>query len=162
MKSALLTLVLAVSTFAADNQLTTFNMRNGHFWHELSEAGDYRPAFLMGLMEGWDLRGNTESSVLDSTANALSRSPQFSTDDLAKMISSVYKDPENLSLPVGWVALGCLAVQRGESTKAIVFVALRKHLAHLSEKLATPEGKEEGIPASELDAVKLIAALIKK
>jgi hypothetical protein len=58
----------------------------------------------------------------------------FTTNDLADMVSSVYAETENIALPIGWVAMGCLAVQRGETTRAAVFLALRKYLGDVSNK----------------------------
>jgi hypothetical protein len=46
------------------------------------------------------------------------------------MVTSVYEEPENLELPIGWVTMACFAVQRGETTRVAVFMALRKHLSN--------------------------------
>jgi hypothetical protein len=47
------------------------------------------------------------------------------------MVTSIYADTENLAHPVGWVTLGCLAVQRGDTNRDAVMTALRKQMASL-------------------------------
>jgi hypothetical protein len=153
MKSLCLFLLLGTTAiYAADGPDQTFGMKNGRFWSGLPSDDATRSAFLIGLFEGWHLRGDTQPIVPGSVIIAMNVSGRFTTDDLATMITSVYADTENLALPVGWVTMGCLAVQRGDTTRDLVFMALRKHLAGLMNR-------RDGVASSEVDAVNVIMQL---
>lgn len=145
----LMTACLALN--AADPPDQTLRMKNGRFWKVL-ESVEYRHAFVLGLMDGWELRGDTQNYHKGSVLIIMSGSGRFTTADLTSMVTSVYSDEENLTLPVGWVAMGCLAVQRGETTRDIVMMTLRKHLATLMSR-------KDAVSNSEIDPVELILGL---
>ena len=97
---------------------------------------------MIGLLDGWNLRGFTQETIKGKEIIVMSSGGKFMTDDLANMVTSIYADTENVGLPVGWVAMGCLSVQRGETTRDLVFKALRKHLADLMGSQGTHYGNE--------------------
>ena len=111
----------------------TFGMKNGRFWNNLPSDDSTRSILLVGILDGWTLRSHTEEAELGKVIHALSSGGNFTTNDLADMVSSVFADTENITLPIGWVAMGCLAVQRGETTRGAVSLALRRHLAEMSK-----------------------------
>jgi hypothetical protein len=156
MKKLCLVFVLgAVALCAADGPNETFGMKNGRFWINLPSNDASRVAFLIGLLDGWELRGYTQDIVSGSVLIAMSSDGYFTTSDMANMVTSVYADTENLTLPVGWVALGCLAVQRGDTTRDAVFMALRKHLSSL-------RNRKDELSNPEIDAVNVIIQFHKK
>ena len=116
--------------FAADEPNDkTFGLENGRFWSTLKP--DWKGAYLLGMLHGWELRGNTEKSIPGKVINALASSGNFDTNDLAAMVTSIYADTENIALPIGWVALAAMAVERGETNRNTVLVALRKQMTEL-------------------------------
>jgi hypothetical protein len=91
--------------------------------------------FLEGVYDGWHLR-ETEDTIDGKMVHILaaSKGSSLSFEELAEMVNAAYSDPENRSLPVGWVMLADLAIQRGETSRDRVFPALLRHLAAISEK----------------------------
>jgi hypothetical protein len=144
----LVILLTTASICAADNPEETFRMKNGRFWNGLV-APDNRVTFLLGLIDGWKLRETTKDVIPGKELIAWQGSPKATIGDLTEMITSVYGETENQTLPVGWVAMGCLAVQRGDATRDSVFMALRKHLA---KEL----GRTDPHPANEIDPIDVI------
>src|SRR6266446_3248423 len=114
---------LASSQTASD---ATLRLRNGRFWSTVPL--ETQSLFLMGIVDGWKLRGDTEELVRGKVALALLPGGSVSYGDMAKMVSAAYADPANISLPIGWVLIAELAVQRGEVTNEEALQALRKHL----------------------------------
>src|SRR5258706_16314731 len=108
-KLCLLLVVASVSLLTADDPSRTFGLNNGRFWNSLPNV-DTRHTFVMGLLDGWGLRGNTEEATQGRVINAMTGGSHFRTDYLVSLVTSVYADVENLPLPVGWVVMGCLAV----------------------------------------------------
>lgn len=137
-------LLCSIGLSAADIE-QSWGLKNGRYWQEGIVTDGARGCFLAGLMDGWRLRGDTEDSVRGSVLMALEHPTPIKYSELVAMVNSAYAEPENLSLPVGWVLLGALAVQRGEVTKDGVLLALRKHLAslgstnHLSSEISPVE-----------------------
>jgi len=127
----------------------TFGLENGRVWNTLTP--DWKGACLMGMVQGWKLRANTEESTLVRVANAFSASGKFNTNDLADMVTSVYADTENIALPIGWVVLASLAIERGETSRNTVLVALRKQMT----KLLSGKGS---LPNTDFDPIATIAA----
>jgi hypothetical protein len=127
-KRVSLILLLATAAICAEdnNPQETFDMKNGRFWNGLVSP-DSRVTFMLGLIDGWKLREFTKDTILAKELIAWHGSPKATIGDLTEMITSVYGETENQTLPVGWVAMGCLAVQRGDATRDAVFMALRKH-----------------------------------
>lgn len=134
---------------AAGKPDETFGMKNGRFWNNLPPNDSIRSIFLVGMLDGWKLREFTEETVKGKVITTFSAGDTFTTNDLADMVSSVYAETENLALPIGWVAMGSLAVQRGETTRDRVFLALRKYLADVSSRKAP-------IAASDIDPIEVI------
>ncbi len=147
-RTLLLMLFFCASVFAAERPDETFHMKNGRFWNSLVSS-DSQLVFLLGLMDGWELRGTTKDVVLGKELIAWQGSPKSTMGDLTDMITAVYGETENQTLPVGWVAMGCLAVQRGDATRDAVFLVLRKHLT-------TVLGWTDSHPAKEIDPIDLI------
>jgi len=134
----LATLVLLLSVqvggaAAADKDDTeTAGLENGRFWNALSEDAT-RSEFLLGILDGWKLREQTEDAVRGTVINALSScGGSFTYAELAEMVTAAYNEPENRPLPIGWVMMADLAIQCGHTTREAVFPALRKHLAEVS------------------------------
>jgi hypothetical protein len=134
---------------AASNPDDTYgDMKNGRFWNTL--PSDARPFFLFGMLEGWQLRQLREQYIEAKVAKAFWMSGGgFTMGDLANMVTSVYNEPENLDLPIGWVAMGCYAVKRGDTTRDLVFMALRKHLSDSLSKKAHPAFEDDPIDVIE-------------
>lgn len=139
MKRTFATLILLISilsrgAIAADKDgAETFGLKNGRFWNTLPE-GSARPLFLLGILDGWELRGQTEDEVSGKVILALSPCGTIETEELAEMVTAAYKEPENRNLPVGWVMMANFAIQCGRTTRDVVFPALRKHLADVAGK----------------------------
>jgi len=125
---------------ADDPKELTFELGNGRCWNSM--PSEHRNTFLQGMLDGWSLRGATEESMKGSVMLAFSAGGDFTTNDLADMIASVYADAENLGLPVGCVALGCVAVKRGDTTRDTVLMALRKHMGDLLNSKGTRPGTD--------------------
>jgi len=148
-------LLATASIWAADNPEETFEMKNGRFWTHLGSATDeYKSAFLLGLIDGWTLRGMTKTSIPGKELIAWKAGPKSTLSDLAATVTSVYDETENQPLPIGWVVMGAFAVQRGDATRDLVFMALRKHLAQMMDGQARP--------ASEVDPIDVIMQFRKK
>jgi hypothetical protein len=118
---------------AADED-KTYRLKNGRYWNSLppESEGPYRLVFLTGILDGWELSEQTKEAILGKYIIVWDASGRFTTDELTVMITATYQQSENVNLPVGWVAMACLAVERGETTKDTIMLALRKHLAGLS------------------------------
>jgi hypothetical protein len=141
MKRTFVTLILLISilsrvAIAANKEDTeTLGLKNGRFWNALPDEISYRRLFLVGILDGWELRGNTEDEVSGKVLGAMSKcGASFRYEELAEMITQAYKEPENRSLPIGWVMIADFAIQCGRTTGDVVFPALRKHLADISSK----------------------------
>jgi hypothetical protein len=131
---------------AADKQDETYQLKNGRFWNVIpSEA---RPYFLTGILEGWSFHQSRAAFIPVKEAKAFT-STTFTVGDLEDMLTSVYRDPENLELPIAWAMMACDAVQRGETTRDAAFMELRKAL---SDELK----RQEPHPANELDPLDVI------
>jgi hypothetical protein len=150
-RTLLVFLFVHASVFAQDGPDETFRMKNGRFWNGLASP-DSQLAFLRGLMDGWELRGMTKDVVLGKELIVWRGNPKSTMGDLAEMITSVYAETENQPLPVGWAAMACLAVQRGDATRESVLMALRKHLA-------AQLGRSDPRPVNEIDPTTLILEL---
>jgi hypothetical protein len=150
MKRLFLIILLATASIWAENNNPeeTFEMKNGRFWNRLVSS-DSRVTFLLGLIDGWKLREFTKDAILAKELIAWQGNPKATIGDLTEMITSVYGETENQTLPVGWVAMGCLAVQRGDATRDAVFIVLRKHLT-------TELGRTDPSPATEIDPIDVI------
>jgi hypothetical protein len=140
----LLSASFACSQPAADE---TFRLKNGRFWASL--PSETQPMYLAGIVEGWELRADTEELVQGKVINALRRGGSVTYSELARMVSTAYSSAENLSLPIGWVLMADLAIQRGETTIEAVFPALRRHLSSISAR----KGGVESPGISPIDAI---------
>ena len=87
--------------------------------------GAVRTIFLVAMIDGWTLRDNVEDIVRGDVIGAM-KATGMQYGDLMLMVDAAYAHAENLSLPVGWVVMASLAVQRGETTTDVVLVALRQ------------------------------------
>ena len=146
----LLPLIWGVRSIGADNDDQTYGMKNGRFWNALPDDSE-RSLFLLGLEDGWSLRGHTESTVLGKVILALHPcGSRVTFGEEAEMITAAYKEPENRSLPIGWVMMAGSAIQCGQTTSNAVFPALRKHLAGISGKTV---GGDSLIPIDVISSV---------
>ncbi len=146
MKKVLCLLLLVGGGFLlADDPSTTFGLQNGRFWNAMST--DSRPYFLVGMFEGWHARQLRDDFITVKEAKAFYG--EFRTMDVAKMVTSVYGEPENLELPIAWVTMACFAVQRGDTTRDAVFMALRKHLSNELKRT-------DAHPFNEVDPIDII------
>ena len=68
------------------------------------------------------------------------------------MITAAYKEPENRSLPVGWVMMTDFAIQCGRTTSDVVFPALRKRVADMANKTVS------GSAISPIDVISSVSA----
>jgi hypothetical protein len=89
-------------------------------------------AFVRGVIDGWALRESTEDNVSSGAPTMTNGIRPKGASDLARMLDVAYANEENLNLPIGWVLMGSLAVQRGETTTALVMQRLRRHLADIA------------------------------
>jgi hypothetical protein len=135
---------------AADTPETTFELMNGRFWNSLSSES--RQMFLVAQRDGWILRGFTEDAIKAKVVQAFAA--RTTVADVSDMVTSLYREAENVDLPIGWVVLGCLAVQRGETSRDAVLMALRRHL---SEQLNKKDANR-----TELDPIDIIQNPEKK
>lgn len=131
MKALCVLLLLGrLSLFGADEPNDeTFGMANGRFWTTLTPG--LKQAYMRGMFDGWQLRSNTEKTVSGAVIFAFSASGGFTSNDVADMATSIYADSENIGLPIGWVALASLAVERGDTDRNTVLAALRKRMTDL-------------------------------
>jgi hypothetical protein len=127
----------------------TFGLSNGRYWN--SVGADFRKIYVIGLSDGWHLRADTEDLMKGEAIYAFSAPGGFHASELATMITAAYAETENTALPIGWVALASLAVQRGEADKNIVFSALRKFMATL-------QGTKGGRKNTDFDPLPTIIA----
>ena len=127
-------LLFALSTAAvAENAEETFRMKNGRFWNALN--ADERIFVVMGIDDGWELRGQTEGETQAKVLRAFNRCTTAATNgEEAEMITKAYQEPENRNLPIGWVMMADAAIRCGQTTANVVFPALRKFLADVSGK----------------------------
>ena len=119
----------STSVHAQDD--VTYGLRNGRFWRDMAPDLSVKAVFLSGLIEGWKLRDQVEDVISGAVVVAMSPGGTMQYADLAVMVDATYEHAENLSLPVGWVVMASFAVQRGDTTRDMVFPALRRHLAEL-------------------------------
>jgi hypothetical protein len=132
-------LFLATLVGAGDgaNDDQTLGMKNGRFWNTLTTDSE-RTLFVLGLQDGWSLRGNTEDTVSGRVILAFHPCNSSMTyGEEVEMISAAYREPENRGLPVGWVLMASSAIHCGKTTSSSVFPALRRHLAEISSKTST-------------------------
>jgi hypothetical protein len=109
----------------------TFELLNGHDWTKLTS--NERLFLLTGLADGWTFREETEDTANGSVLNAWGfAGNNFQYTDLVKMIDLSYAEPENLTLPVCWVVMASMAIQRGDTTRDVVLTALRKFMASIT------------------------------
>jgi hypothetical protein len=131
---------LFLTTFTAagggGNDDQTIGMKNGRFWNSLTTDSE-RTLFVLGLRDGWSLRGNTEDTVSGKIILAFHPCNSSMTyGEEVEMISAAYREPENRGLPVGWVLMANSAIHCGKTAGSSVFPALRRHLAEISGKTA--------------------------
>jgi len=138
-------------TSAKDDQANdrTFQLANGRFWNSLPENDEVRGVFLVGIRDGWEFRAETEGTALGMVINALRSDSSITFGELTQMVNDTYRQPENRSLPVGWVLMASMAIQRGETTKERVFPALRSHLSKCFDNSRV-------VPMSEIDPISTI------
>ncbi len=148
--------LVATSIWANDCPDQTFQMKNGRFWSHL-ESDEYKFVYLRGIFDGWDLRGMTKDSISGEEIGAWIGGPKSTISDLSASVTSIYQEPENLVLPIGWVVMGVFAVQRGDTTRDVVFMALRKQLAEV-----TAAQGSRPMPLSEISPIHVIMKLSKK
>jgi hypothetical protein len=146
-RSVMLFLLGTSVLLAADKQDETFHLKNGRCWNLL--PSDVQPYFLLGMYEGWNFHQSRADFITVKEARAFMTSSTFTIGDMGDMLTAVYKDTENLDLPIGWAILACKAVQRGETTRDAVFMALRKHLS-------TELQRKDPHPANEVDPIDVI------
>jgi hypothetical protein len=98
----------------------------------------------------------TKDTISGEEIAAWSGGPKSMISDLAATVTSIYQEPENLALPIGWVVMGVFAVQRGDTTRDVVFMALRKHLAEVMDAQGS-----RPVPLSEISPIQVIIKLRK-
>jgi hypothetical protein len=140
-------LVGACLLTAEDSPTETLGLKNGRFWNAL--PSDSRPYFLIGMFEGWTFRQRRENSISIKEAKVFWASAKFPAVDVTEMVTSVYREPENLNLPIAWVTMACFSVQRGETTRDAVFMTLRKNIS-------TEMQRTDAHPANEIDPIDII------
>jgi len=128
--AVLLSLVLLSAQSPRDQ---TFNLKNGRLWLSLPDD-ETRSVFLMGQFDGWNLLRNTEKEIKTAVLVVMGHGGPLTMVELAAMVTKAYAAPENLSLPIGWVVMASLAVQRGEVSGDVAFAALRKFLTGLTSR----------------------------
>ncbi len=148
--TVILCLFLASTLCYAQKGLNkTFGLENGRYWNAMD--GEVRSAYVEGIIHGWTLRQETEDAVDSDVVLAFtSGNVSLTYGELAEMINAVYRQPENRTLPIGWVMLAEMAVHRGETTEALVFPALRQRVLKMSDRNSTMVGSQASpIPTIE-------------
>jgi hypothetical protein len=141
--------VLPLLATPPDDQ--TVGLNNGRFWRNtLGRDLTLGTVYLEAMIDGWSLRGDTEEVVPGKVLIVMNSGGELRYDELARIVDAAYDEPENLSLPIGWVAMGCLAVQRGETSRELVLGALRKHLANI---MLSPQQSIAVTKISPIDAI---------
>jgi hypothetical protein len=107
------------------------------------------------MVDGWKLRGETEDRVAGPVLTAMTFGGSINYGELVRLVDSAYTDSQNLTLPIGWVMMGGLAVQRGETTLDVVLSALRRHLADVTLR-GTP------VTNIEVDPIDTILSVSRK
>jgi hypothetical protein len=125
----------------------TFGLDNGRFWNTLTPAN--RQTYVEGILQGWQLRGFTEELVEARVLHLFNADGQFNSSDVADIASTIYRNADNLPLPVGWVVLAALTVERGENDTHTILAALRKKMSEL-RKTREPRMGTDLIP---IDAI---------
>jgi hypothetical protein len=149
---AFLIFALSAALAVDKDEFETYHLKNGRFWNALPES-TARSAFLRGILDGWELRGETEGEVSGKVILAMSGcGTSFRPEELAEMITAAYKEPENRSLPVGWVMMADFAIQCGRTTSDVVFPALRKRVADMANKTVS------GSAISPIDVISSVSA----
>jgi hypothetical protein len=147
-------LLATTSILAGDsNPEETLGLKNGRFWSHLGSV-EYESVFLVGLTDGWALRGTTKTTIPGRELIVWEPGPNSTFSDLAATVTSVYKETENQPLPIGWVVMGAFAVQRGDTSRDLVFAALRKRLSQIMDG--------PNLPISGLDPIDAIMQFHKK
>jgi len=146
-------LVSCTLLLSADVDEETFGLKNGRFWSTL--ATEETAIFLVGMVDGWKLREHTEEAIPGKVILVWNATAPFKYSELANMVGLAYANPENMSLPIGWVVMACLAVQRGDTARDPLFEALRKHLTDLRSRPGT-------FYTSDISPVDVILKLKKK
>ena len=118
-------------------------------------SSNERIAFVRGVIDGWALRESTEDNVSSGGPSMMNGISPTRSSELARMLDLAYANDENLNLPIGWVLMGSLAVQRGETTTEVVMQRLRRHLADVSFR-GTP------VDRTELNPIDAISSVTKK
>jgi hypothetical protein len=106
------------------------SLKNGRFWTQGLHTGNQRHAYVLGMLDSWEFRTSVQDRISGAELSAFVAG-NSRTEDLTAMIDSVYGQPENLSVPIGWIAVACLAVQRGEWKRDAIMTELRAHLERL-------------------------------
>jgi hypothetical protein len=74
MKTIFLSLILTAPALlgADDNATKTLGMMNGHFWIMIPAAHSLRETFVLGLLDGWKLRGDTSDTTSGAVVSEMS------------------------------------------------------------------------------------------
>jgi len=156
MKIWITLLICGMSLLGAEtDEDQTFQLKNGRFWVHLD--ADQRTMFLVGLQDGWTLRGDTEAASLGAVFLVWgAKGLQYS--ELSDMVTLAYKQPENLVLPISWVVMANFAVQRGDTTRDVALTALRKFLNRVN---SAPQGPQRTLPVENRSPIFVILDLKK-
>jgi hypothetical protein len=133
-KLVLVGLLLCGSIAWSDDEVVvrTVGFENGRQWNKISDS--FKLGFIAGLIDAWEMRDQTEETRDGYVQIALQPSSNTTLGDLREMVEGVYKHPENLDLPIGWVLMACISVKKGENTSDAVLAALRKYTSGLREE----------------------------
>jgi hypothetical protein len=125
-------------------------MNNGRYWNAI-DGPEAQSAYLAGVLDGWFLGMANEDGVKGKYLNIFSRGRggPFSTADLANMLTSIYRDAENLNLPIKWIAMASFAIVRGETSRESVLPALRRYLG---SQTPGPDGSTP-LPPTPVDVI---------
>src|SRR5271166_6027626 len=70
---------------AADTSQETLGLQNGRFWNSLPP--DAQPYFLMGLLEGWEIRQKRVGVLTKKEAMAFYTTTTFTFGDIGDMVT---------------------------------------------------------------------------
>ncbi|HTR39583.1 MAG TPA: hypothetical protein VMH80_27105 [Bryobacteraceae bacterium] len=124
-----------------------------------SAAAMWEEGILEGIIEGWSLHRQVNGPTAPEKYALNPGSTRRDFSDLAAMITSVYRDNENLDLPIGWVTLACFAIWRGETTRETAFPVLRRYLQTVR---ASVESQKGDTTTDRLDPMPAILSVSKQ
>ena len=129
-KALLLTILLLGVLYGQDEIDSTRLMCNGRMWRKMSV--DHKLAYVMGIKDAWVESALASGDVTKFVENRWA--DRFTVKDYMKELDLIYRDGENIRLPIPAAIWYCTAKLKGKSTKA----ELERALIYLREFWTSP------------------------